>query len=549
LLAGLTNARNIFASTLDIGDVNSIHEGISKAEQISGKNKAHLIKSQVFQFDFLNDNFFDELEDRFDPKTGKKLKAELVKSKLPPKLQQILSDPLQRQKLLIYINPPYAEAGNSQKRGKKDVQVSAFHTKYGGTKSKLGLAGKELFAQFLMRIYLEIPNCRLANFSTLKVLQEPNFAKFRTLFMPKLERLFLMPADTFDNVKGSFPIGFFIWDLNKQEPFSKISAKIYQPVDYPNHKDTQNFKIERHKDKTKKIISYNKLDYASNWLNDHYKQAKSLNSKAKRMQTYFVSEPMGQMASIGDDFQHQNLLYIYRNTYQKDFAGGRHTLIYPENLIIVAIYFSVRHAISATWLNDRDLFLYPKKSWLKDSEFHNDCLAFTLFHGQNRITANDGVNHFIPFDFIDCGANEPFTSQFMTDFLAGKIEFKYDAHQQKTLLGINDIYLEHLQQINTNTPKKFSKNAQNIFNAGLKLWQFYHQSPEFNEQTLISKINDASLYDIREYFQGRNAKGKMNNKSLNNEYNLLIGTLREQLKILANNNISPKIYDHGFLLN
>lgn len=48
----------------------------------------------------------------------------------------------------------------------------------------------------------------------------------------------------------------------------------------------------------------------------------------------------------------------------------------------------MRQAIQATWLNDRDQFLYPNDKWQKDEEFQSDCLAFALFHNQNRISFN-----------------------------------------------------------------------------------------------------------------------------------------------------------------
>jgi hypothetical protein len=57
---------------------------------------------------------------------------------------------------------------------------------------------------------------------------------------------------------------------------------------------------------------------------------------------------------------------------------------------------------------------------------------------------------------------------------------------------------------------------------------------------------NASLYDIREHFQGRNDKGKMNNKSDDETYNALIAELRSALKILAEK-IEPKVYEYGFL--
>jgi hypothetical protein len=50
----------------------------------------NLLENHVFQFDFLNDDF----------------------SKLPQSLQDIINDEEKRKKLIVYINPPYAEAGN-----------------------------------------------------------------------------------------------------------------------------------------------------------------------------------------------------------------------------------------------------------------------------------------------------------------------------------------------------------------------------------------------------------------------------------------------------
>ena len=43
----------------------------------------------------------------------------------------------------------------------------------------------------------------------------------------KLEKKFIAPAYTFDNVKGKFPIGFKIWNTQIKEVFSSASTDIY----------------------------------------------------------------------------------------------------------------------------------------------------------------------------------------------------------------------------------------------------------------------------------------------------------------------------------
>lgn len=87
-------------------------------------------------------------------------------------------------------------------------------------------------------------------------------------------------------------------------------------------------------------------------------------------------------------------------------------------------------------------------------------------------------------------------------------------------------------------PLQFSEEAKAVFDAGRELWKYYHKQPNSN--------TNASLYDIRAYFQGRNDKGKMNSKSPDAIYMELIGKLRQNLKCLAQK-IEPKVYEYGFL--
>ena len=114
----------------------------------------------------------------------------------------------------------------------------------------------------------------------------------------------------------------------------------------------------------------------------------------------------------------------------------------------------------------------------------------------------------------------------MTDFIKGKLKQEpgttlFETKKQRT------------------TPLVFSTEAKDVFDAGRELWKYYHQQPNVN-------VN-ASLYDIREYFQGRNeTTGKMNNRSDDEKYTALIADLREKLKVLGSK-IEPKVYEYGFL--
>ena len=113
----------------------------------------------------------------------------------------------------------------------------------------------------------------------------------------------------------------------------------------------------------------------------------------------------------------------------------------------------------------------------------------------------------------------------MTDYIKGKLKKEdptdlFDTETTRT------------------TELEFSAEATEVFGAGRKLWRYYHAIPGCN-------VN-ASLYDIRAHFQGRNAKGKMNNRSEDETYMTLITTLRAKLKVLAKK-IEPKVYEYEFL--
>jgi hypothetical protein len=197
-----------------------------------------------------------------------------------------------------------------------------------------------------------------------------------------------------------------------------------------------------------------------------------------------------------------------------------------ENIIEMCIYLSVRQCIELTWFNNRDMFLFPNNKWKKDITFKNNCLSFALFHGQNKISLKGGINHWIPFTEYEVNAPDKFDSNFMSQFIKGKLKSS----------GNNDIFgKEKLHS----EPLEFSSQAQAVFDAGRAVWQYYFSKYDCD-------VN-AGFYDIKEYFQGRNDKGKMNNKSEDAQYTILLNALKESLKILSRE-IEPKIYEYGFLI-
>jgi hypothetical protein len=470
LLAGLTNKYNIYASTLDQADVNVIHERIDHG--------ANLLKNHVIQFDFLNDDF----------------------TKLPQSLQDIINDEEKRKKLVIYINPPYAEATSAKTvtgTGENKAGVTTQFKINEHLKPKIGNASNEIFALFMANMVEKIPGCILGQFSTLKFVNGTNFKKFKDYFLADYVSGFIVPAETFDNVKGKFPIGFTIWNTETKSKIKEITTDVFDKNG--NYHGIKKF----YGDLPQNINRW--IKYFDDYNNDL----------------------IGLIVSTAPDFQHDNQLCILSKKQERYCFN-----ITFLNLTTTLIYFSVRNCIEGTWINDRDQYTYPNDSWQTDTEFQNDCLAYALFHSQNKITNSEGTNHWIPFTEQEVNAKEKFESNFMTQFINGKI--KIEQPVATTLFE---------SEIDCVVPRNdkalvFSEEATAVFDSGRELWKYYHSQHEVN-------VN-ASLYDIREYFQGRNDKGRMNPRSQDAAYTTLIGELRKNLTHLAEK-IKPKVYEYEFL--
>ena len=449
LLAGLTNKYNVWASTIDQPDVDIVHELIAN-------NKFNLLESHVFRFDFLNDDF----------------------SKLPHELQDIINDEEKRKKLIVYMNPPYAETMSKTGTDKAGLQQTGVNTKY---QRKLGnCANRELFVQFLTRIYFEIPESKIAVFSTLKTLNAPNFSMFRSFFRAKLCTLFIVPAYTFDQVNGEFAIGFQIWDTGIKESFKTIFADV--------------FDVDAKSLAKKRFDSHDDTPLINEWLITTRNRPHEKN--------------IGFMYVNGNDFQHNSNIHIVNDKAQ--LPAPRGIWVTDQNLKETAVYFAVRKCIKTDWLNNRDQFHSPDDGYKTDRAFQTDCLIYTLFHDKIKILCQDGRNHWIPFTATEVDAKDNFQSTYMSDFLK------------------------------TQNP---GKDAKAVFEAGKSLWKYYHLTIKSAKRAVV----DASLYEIREYFKGRDKEtGRMKTKAVDEQFNVLDAELRASLKKLAGK-IQPKVYEYGFL--
>jgi 16S rRNA G966 N2-methylase RsmD len=358
----------------------------------------NLLPSHVFRFDFLNDKF----------------------DKLPPELKKIIEDPEKRKKLIIYINPPYAESASSHRiEGKKAVEQSLTHDKYA---LSLGHAQKELSTQFMARIYHEIPDCKIGEFSKLKILQSPRFKNFRDFFRARLMNCLVVHANTFDNVKGLFPIGFKVWDTEIKKIFKCVDADIL---------DNDGKIINK-----KRFWSYDDCKFINDWA-DTFREP--FNAKGS----------IATLVGVANDFQQQNIVF-FDKPYKKVKASNHNFQVTQKNLLPSAVYYAVRKCIPADWLNDRDQFLWPNDGW-KNEAFQYDCLAYTLFN--TAIRSEDGGGNWIPFTEQEANARDTFESHFMSSYLKGKI---------------------------------FSPEAKVVLKSGLELWKYYHTEIKENKNAPVN---------------------------------------------------------------
>ncbi|MGB8516505.1 MAG: hypothetical protein WCD45_01320, partial [Gallionella sp.] len=197
-----SNPRNIYMSTLDEADVD-----VMKATKTC-------VAAQRFQYDYLNDDISDDGKIDYS-----------LSNKIPAGLRKAIAE---GKKILVLINPPYAEAANTLGNASKtDVAT----TRTAANMGDYGYASRELFTQFIARIAQEMPNATLAMFSTLKYINASNFEKFRQVWNAKYLGGFIVHSKVFDGIKGDFPIGFLVWateqNAKKKQPIVEIATEVF----------------------------------------------------------------------------------------------------------------------------------------------------------------------------------------------------------------------------------------------------------------------------------------------------------------------------------
>lgn len=485
-----SNHRNIFMSTLDIADIH-----VMQATKTC-------VAAHRFQYDYLNDDITDD---------GK------LDYSLTNKIPQALRDAIANgKKILVLINPPYAEATNFENiatginaENKSDVAKTKFSSV---AMQDYGKASNELFTQFIARVAQEIPTATIAMFSTMKYVNASNFEKFRQVWNAIYLGGFVVHNKAFDGLTGKFPIGFLIWKTNQttknKTPIIDITVDVLDKKATPiGNKLFYNLPNSSFLNIWIKRPKANKIEVIP------LKNSISPSVTNPRVKTWSV-DAIAYMYCGVNDLQHAEQQTVI---YSSPYGGGNGFYINEENLWQSAIVFSVRRLVKPTWLNDRDQFLQPTETLTE--EFKNDCLVWMLFNRTQRTaSANDLewndkkwsiVNHFIPYTETEVNAPDRFESDFMVEYMAGKT---------------------------------FSAEAKLVLAEGKKLWQAYFTQTDVRSVRDELKLNrpDVGWYQVRKALQARNASGDFIPVSFK--------PFEETYKALTEK-LQPMVYELGFLKN
>jgi len=488
-----SNHRNIFMSTLDQADLN-----VMKASKTC-------VAATHFQYDYLNDDIDDFGNIDYS-----------LTNKLPKDLQQAIADAKSKKKdakkILVLMNPPYAEAMHSDNTSdgeKAESKIGVASTRIGALMDNAGYgyAARELFVQFVARIQKEIPSAMLAMFSKLKYVNAPNFEQFRLHWKADYLGGFVVHSKAFDGLKGNFPIGFLVWNTQKKKVITDIETEALdknalwigekQFYNLPSRIFLSEWILRPRSNRTDALPLKNAV-------------TPSTSTKDVRGDKW-ADGAIGSMICFGNDLQHAGTGTALLSS---GYGNAGAFFVTKDNLWQSAIVFSVRRLIRPTWLNDRDQFLQPTEKLTQ--AFKNDCLIWMLFNGSNlTASANDLewngkkwsiVNHFIPFTETDVNARKRFESTFMVDYL-----------KDKTL----------------------SKEAKAVLDAGREVWRAYFATDFERKIRSEFKLNrdDVGWYQIRKALEavGKEGGAEFDFAPFKAAYDVLSEKLR------------PMVFELGFL--
>lgn len=425
---------NLFCSTLNKEDLN-LGEGYNK-------------NSIKFQFDFLEDGIEEN------------------KVLFPKEIEAQLKE---NNKILFFINPPFAEASNGKFKNKIDKRNTS-KTKIRECMIKYGFKeeSQQLYCQFLFRILkfkldYKLDNLYIGIFTPLLFFTGKRFDDFRQLFFKyfKFESGFLFKASNFADVSKEWGVAFSIFssgenidnknflfkikDLNNIGKIKEIDSKIYYNLEIEercsnwikdrkikNEKENILLKSSLNYENQTRIVDEDDLGYLLNDSNNVYANAQGV---------YILSCPVKR---------HIKCTPITKYNYEKCFSLFAARRLIKSDWIIQKLEYKIpdeNHEDYKEWVGDSIIYsLFESKSMQSslrnikvDNKNYDICNSFFFMSNKEiKSLANKFNNREIYNDCIKY-PNEKFIYEILENYkLSKEAEHVLDKAKELVILSFND---------------------------------------------------------------------------------------------------------------
>lgn len=330
LLQGLCGDR-VFASTLESADVDVMCKRVDAGE-------LSIPKDNIFQFDFLGGSW----------------------DMLPDALRAVVMDPVKRQRLIVYMNPPYVGSGDIRSfRGGRTVGSDRSVVYTNGFQRRVAQKWgciPDLYVQFMLRCYEDLEGCKVGVFSPVTFVSNVSFANFRQLFKASYKGGFIVNSKTFDNVSSELPIAFTVWDM------AHAGVGVGKEL---------TFRVYEGSDAAGSCFDYT---LSSGDTYDH------LNGGLMSSRDSW-GRVLGYLGTRSCVFFQDSMIYVHN---RPDRGGFEITSL---SLFAACVYFAVRLCHEWPWWLSREVY---RRSyvWDADAVFKLDCLWFMQTSLQNYLEAD-----------------------------------------------------------------------------------------------------------------------------------------------------------------
>ena len=325
-----------------------------------------------FQFDFLNDSL----------------------EKLPQSLIEHLNN---NDKIIFYINPPYATACElSLDAGKSKKNVAKTRINEIMKENKVGASSQNLIAQFLYRILLikkefNLTNISVGCFTKPLLTTASTFKKLRDLWFKefKFDRGILFNAGHFAGVSSKWGITFEIWKEGIQEERNCFLMYIV------DSKDGEVYPIC-----SKVMYNTDGIKLASDWTKEPMKGVKTHKNHL------VVSSGTKPYTSVNRASNYPNNFGYFNNAgatvsnnavsvalFSATYGNGHGHGVTKENINRVVSLFSARKLIDTNFIIDKDSYLMPNTDDKRYKEFELDSFIYSLFHSSSNQTALRNIEY------------------------------------------------------------------------------------------------------------------------------------------------------------